>query len=175
LSERTKLHIQQAFFTLLKTKHFSDITVQDICDYAMIHRSTFYRHYDDKYVLLNILVESTIKELHTKLPCSESKTAIFVYVIDYIDNNRSLFKHITPENSDYLYESLDHFISQTLLQHASKYEDGLSQNIRNAKYPELLSAFYSSGIRKILENWVLNHDNQYTKDEIIDFFEDILK
>lgn len=30
LSERTTQHIQQAFYTLLKTKHFSDITVQVI-------------------------------------------------------------------------------------------------------------------------------------------------
>lgn len=166
-------HIQQAFYTLLKTKQFSDITVQDICDQAMIHRSTFYRYYNDKYVLLNMLAEGTIKELYAKLPFSESKTVFFAHVIDYIDNNRSFFKNIMSESSDYLYESLDQFISRMLLENASKYEDDLSRRIRNAKYPELLSDFYSSGMRQIFKKWVENHDNQYTKCEIIEFIEDI--
>jgi len=174
LSERTKQHIQQAFYTLLKTTYFSDISVQDICDQAMIHRSTFYRYYNDKYVLLNIVVEGTIKELYTTLPFSESKTTV-AHVIDYIEDNMSFFKHITTETSDYLYESLDQFISQILLQNASKYEDVLSQKIHNAKHPELLSNFYSSGIRKILNIWVNDHDDQYTKDDIIEFFVYIFK
>ncbi|MDO6448894.1 TetR/AcrR family transcriptional regulator [Oceanobacillus profundus] len=90
MSERTKQHIQQGFYTLLKIRHFSDITVQDICDQTLIHRSTFYRYYSDKYVLLNTLVESVTKELYDKLPFSEAKTTIVTYVIDYIDSNMSL-------------------------------------------------------------------------------------
>lgn len=175
MSERTKHHIQQAFYTLLKTEYFADITVQDICDKAMIHRSTFYRNYDDKYILLNILVENTIEELYAELPFSEVKTTFFAYVIDYIDNNLSFFKHITVEASEYLYKSLDQFISRMFLENASKYEDNLSKKIRNAKHPEFLSEFYSSGIRKILEKWTIDHENKYTKDEILEFFEDILK
>ncbi|NHN30831.1 TetR/AcrR family transcriptional regulator C-terminal domain-containing protein [Paenibacillus agricola] len=170
MSERTKHHIQQAFYTLLKTTYFSDITVQDICDQARIHRSTFYRYYNDKYVLLNIVVEGKFKDMHSTLPLSESKTTIVAHIIDYFEDNMSFFKHITAENSDYLYESLDQFISQMLLQNASKYEDALSQKIHNAKHPELLSNFYSSGIRKILKKWVIDPDDQYTKDDIIEFF-----
>ena len=175
MSERTKVHIQQTFYTLLKTTNFSDISIQDICDQAMIHRSTFYRYYNDKYVLLNIVVEGTIKELYTTLPFSESKTTFVAHVADYIEDNMSFFKHITAENSEYLYESLDQFISQMLLQNSSKYEDVLSQKIYNAKHPELVSNFYSSGIRQILKKWVIDYDNQYTKDDIIEFFVYILK
>ncbi|WP_303447735.1 hypothetical protein [Oceanobacillus profundus] len=83
------------------------------------------------------------------------------------------FKHITAEASGYLYESLDKFISQMLLQNASKYEDAISQNIRNARYPELLCDFYSSGMRTILKKWVFDRGNQYTKEYIIEFFEDV--
>ena len=175
MSERTKVHIQQTFYTLLKTTNFSDISIKDICDQAMIHRSTFYRYYNDKYVLLNIVVEGTIKELYTTLPFSESKTTFVAHVADYIEDNMSFYKHITAEASDYLYESLDQFISQMLLQNASKYEDSLSQKIRNAKHPELLCDFYSSGMQKIIKKWVVNQDNQYTKADIIEFFVDIFK
>lgn len=50
---RTRKLIMQAFIELTIEKGFSTITVQDIADRAMVNRSTFYRHYLDKYDLLN--------------------------------------------------------------------------------------------------------------------------
>jgi AcrR family transcriptional regulator len=50
---RTRKLIQQAFLELTVEKGFATLTVQDIADRAMVNRSTFYRHYLDKYDLLN--------------------------------------------------------------------------------------------------------------------------
>jgi AcrR family transcriptional regulator len=50
---RTRKLIQQALMELTVEKGFSTITVQDIADRAMANRSTFYRHYLDKYDLLD--------------------------------------------------------------------------------------------------------------------------
>ena len=36
----------------LSERSFNDITVNDICQRAMVHRTTFYKHYPDKYTLL---------------------------------------------------------------------------------------------------------------------------
>ena len=141
----------------------------------MVHRSTFYRYYEDKYILLNGLVEETIKALYDDLPVSEVQMPIAPYIIDYINDNLTFFKHISTDSSDYLYESLDQFISQLLLKNAEKYDDVLSLKIRNAKHPELVSEFYSSGMRKILKKWIIDQNNQYTKEEILEFSEDILK
>ncbi len=44
--------ILQAFFTLLEDFSFDQITVSQIIDTANINRSTFYRHYQDKYDIL---------------------------------------------------------------------------------------------------------------------------
>ena len=49
---RTKKMLHQALIELMKDKTFEEIKVCDICDKAMINRSTFYAHYDDKYELL---------------------------------------------------------------------------------------------------------------------------
>ncbi|WP_439287150.1 TetR/AcrR family transcriptional regulator [Lonepinella sp. BR2357] len=46
--QRSQYYIQQALVTLLKDKSFTDISVQDILDKAMVNRSTFYRHYSGK-------------------------------------------------------------------------------------------------------------------------------
>lgn len=49
--------IQQALMDLTVEKGFAAITVSDIAERAMINRSTFYRHYLDKYDLLEKYME----------------------------------------------------------------------------------------------------------------------
>ncbi|MBC7813431.1 MAG: TetR/AcrR family transcriptional regulator C-terminal domain-containing protein [Burkholderiales bacterium] len=49
---RTRKMIQEAFMALTVEKGFSALTVRDITERAMINRSTFYRHFLDKYDLL---------------------------------------------------------------------------------------------------------------------------
>lgn len=48
---RTRRDIQNAFLTLLETKHYKSITIQDILDKAQINRTTFYKHYENKHEL----------------------------------------------------------------------------------------------------------------------------
>ncbi len=49
---RTRKLLQQALIELTIEKGFAGITVQDIAERAMVNRTTFYRHYLDKYDLL---------------------------------------------------------------------------------------------------------------------------
>lgn len=52
---KTKKNIEQSFLRLLEKRSFSEITVQNILDEALINRSTFYKHYSDKYDLARLL------------------------------------------------------------------------------------------------------------------------
>jgi AcrR family transcriptional regulator len=49
---RTHKLLWEALLVLIKQKGFETVTVQEICDQAMVHRTTFYKHYEDKYDLL---------------------------------------------------------------------------------------------------------------------------
>ena len=49
---RTRKLLQQALIEGTVEKGFADLTVRDITRRAMVNRSTFYRHYLDKYDLL---------------------------------------------------------------------------------------------------------------------------
>lgn len=53
-SLRTKTHLSNALLDLINENkhHFESITVKMICDKAMVHRTTFYKHFEDKYHLL---------------------------------------------------------------------------------------------------------------------------
>lgn len=64
---RTRKMLQEALMSLTVEKGFAAITVNDISERAMVNRSTFYRHYLDKYDLLdqymNEVYELTSDEL----------------------------------------------------------------------------------------------------------------
>ncbi len=51
--QRTRKLLRQALFELTTEKGFAAVTVRDIAARALVNRSTFYRHYLDKYDLLN--------------------------------------------------------------------------------------------------------------------------
>jgi AcrR family transcriptional regulator len=53
----------EALLAEMSEHAFQDITVTDICDRAMVHRTTFYKHYEDKYALL----EQGMRQMYDEL------------------------------------------------------------------------------------------------------------
>ena len=49
---RTHKLLWEALMAEMAARPFEEITVKDICERAMVHRTTFYTHYADKYDLL---------------------------------------------------------------------------------------------------------------------------
>jgi AcrR family transcriptional regulator len=63
---RTRKLLQIALIELTIEKGFVDVTVRDIAERAMVNRSTFYRHYVDKFDLLSQYIEEVIVLIHAK-------------------------------------------------------------------------------------------------------------
>ena len=49
---KTKRALSQSLYELLEKQPFSTISVNQICNEALVHRTTFYKHFYDKYDLL---------------------------------------------------------------------------------------------------------------------------
>jgi AcrR family transcriptional regulator len=60
---RTRKLLQGALGTLMQTKSFDEISVQDITEAATVNRATFYDHYTDKFALLEAMVAGGFHEL----------------------------------------------------------------------------------------------------------------
>jgi AcrR family transcriptional regulator len=69
---RTRKTLQDALIALTVEKGFAAVTVRDITERAMVNRSTFYRHYLDKYGLL----EQLIGELGALVSSSDEHMAL---------------------------------------------------------------------------------------------------
>ena len=55
--QKTQRALATAMLTLLEKSSFGKITVNDLCTEAMVSRSAFYSHFEDKYALLRFCVE----------------------------------------------------------------------------------------------------------------------
>ncbi len=64
---KTRKNLYTALLELMKEKTFEEIKVLDICNHALINRSTFYAHYNDKYELLADLIEDLKNSLASEL------------------------------------------------------------------------------------------------------------
>jgi len=63
--KRTLNLIRDAFISLMDERGFDQITVQDITKRAEINRATFYRHYQDKYELLEKIVDEVLNQFQS--------------------------------------------------------------------------------------------------------------
>jgi len=63
---RTHKLLFDALTLLLSEKSFDNITITDICEKAMVHRTTFYKHFEDKYHLLDSLISQLVQNLKKK-------------------------------------------------------------------------------------------------------------
>ena len=64
---KTQKKIQQSLLDLMKSKKFETITVNDITSLTDINRSTFYRHYVDKYEVIEDNILFDIIEFHKNI------------------------------------------------------------------------------------------------------------
>jgi AcrR family transcriptional regulator len=60
--KRTRSLILRSFESLLAEKGFEAISVQDVTDKAEINRATFYKHFVDKYALLDYSISQMFRQ-----------------------------------------------------------------------------------------------------------------
>ena len=97
---RTRQVITEAFLNLISEQPFAKVNIKDITELADVNRSTFYSHFQDKYDLLNQLVQehlhalSQLAEQHIKnMQQQEPDTADPYYT--------ALFEHLAEHELFY--------------------------------------------------------------------------
>jgi len=65
-AKTTRMLLIRAMLKLVRSRKFSSITIDDICDKSEVSRRTFYRYYSDKYALLrDVFVDCFFSKIHT--------------------------------------------------------------------------------------------------------------
>ena len=166
--QRTRKLLQEAFIALTVEKGFAAITVRDITERAMVNRSTFYRHYLDKYDLL----EQYMNELYA-LTSEESFLAekLGTAPNEVPSGLVNLFKHVQKYADFYrvmLGTQGDPVFTERFRQNAEKRFRLLLSNIEpdpNAPPVDLRISYVSyAGIGAIV--WWLENNQQCTPEQL---------
>lgn len=64
---KTYLALHNAFTDLLEEKCFDELTVNELCGRAMIRRTTFYKHFADKYEYFAFYIREVVSTLQDQL------------------------------------------------------------------------------------------------------------
>src|SRR5690348_6972782 len=88
---RTYKFLWEALIALMSERDFESITVTDICERAMVHRTTFYKHYEDKYGLLYHGIQDQLNALFDEVEAQFETTAQVIEESDILPHLVILF------------------------------------------------------------------------------------
>ncbi|MDO4563279.1 MAG: TetR/AcrR family transcriptional regulator C-terminal domain-containing protein [Clostridia bacterium] len=172
---RTYKLLTESLLKLMKKKPFEKITVKDICEDALVHRTTFYTHFQDKYDLLHYCMSEFTKSFDTNDLTTNSFDGYRSYcitvaegVLSEIERNSELFISLLRKNKE---ESVVTNFQDTLAQKISEkllkcQESGmeLSQPI------PLISNFFAGACMSSVA-WWLENGMPISSDALIGYLE----
>lgn len=172
---KTQKSLCNAFLELLSEKRFEEITVNELCEKALVRRATFYKHFADKYDFYSFFVremESQLclnPEIFQDSPNSNSYYIfLFQEFIHFLVQHEKLLQNVLNSSafltlldilSDEIYNNIYLFLSE--------------QKKAGTTFPMSLPAlahFYSGGILHMLNYWLKNRDT-ISEEEIVKDFE----
>ena len=101
---KTNNTLYDALINLLKEKTFEEIKVSDICQKALVNRSTFYSHFNDKYELFISLINNLKQELESDLKLIEEDDLKNYYLkmievfLNHIEGKENIYRSILINN-----------------------------------------------------------------------------
>lgn len=150
---KTRLLLVNTMLDLLREKSFAKITVNDICEKAMISRSTFYAHFEDKYFLLNAAIDEIMQKLNT-----ETESDNFAYrprsMLLAIYKESKLFKNIFV--NDQSEELQKYFFDHCYQDLMALIQDQRQMGHMFISKDEAIASFYAGGVASLTKWWIVN-------------------
>ena len=157
---RTYKLLSDALTQLLTEKPFEKISVTDICERAMVHRATFYAHFEDKYQLLNYCILSH-SAVFDEVPITEH--TLEGYKEYFMNVARILLSQIEKKSDTYMAlmrqnnSTFEHmFVENIYDKICSKYDSCVEQGISMPVPKEVLASFFAGACSNIILWWIKN-------------------
>ena len=155
---KTYRALETAFTGLLDEKRFEEITVGELCERAMIRRTTFYKHFADKYEYFTFYVKELRDRFASELPADMKKNSPTTYIklmsrnlYRFMQSHERLVTNITTSSmGTVLFDLLNDIVTR----------DIMSAMDPSAYTPEergMIASFFSGGLLCTLKWWTANH------------------
>ncbi|MEJ7541419.1 TetR/AcrR family transcriptional regulator [Staphylococcus intermedius] len=162
--QKTNLKLSEVFLALLEDEWVTKITINQICQQANVHRTTFYKHFKDKYDLLYYVSQMALKP-YFSLGLDMRLQEPFNSIDRTIDQQILKILHTQKEDPRF-YQVVTKSFYDYFQQELIRYEAQLP-----SKFPfpiEVFSYVYAATIRSI-NQWCTDYEIQldaYYRDEI---------
>ena len=155
--EKTYLLLHNAFTALLEEKRFEEITINELCERAMIRRTTFYKHFADKYEYFSFYLTEICDKFRSELPPDvrpDDFDTCFLHMnralIAFLHQHEKLVQNLVGSN---LFPLLTEILSRQV-------SGNIIQLLRQCSSPDLhkaspallerIAAFYTGGMLMML-------------------------
>ena len=177
--QKTYTLLSKTLLELLKEKPFVEIRISDLCNKAMINRSTFYNHFEDKYDFLEYFLKDTMKKFDEeamKIPSSHENSKNH-----YTNLYRIILKHL-EENKNLYFVGFDHHKNDTAINIFEKilteiikndFEKDIESGIKFSVPVEITAILFSSSMISI-GSWWLENNPPISIDELVDYLDKII-
>lgn len=162
---RTRRMLREAMIALAIQKGFANVTINDIVGLAMVNRATFYRHYQDKYDL----VESYLDELYSELnaaptpPRPGEPNPGLVKLFEHIRENAAFYRAMLgPHGYNGFGERIRRLTEATL--HARWQASPLAEGRSQMPSPMLLSYLSHASYGALV--WWLESGSNYSPEQM---------
>lgn len=154
----TKRMLKDALFQLLKKKDIDHISVKELCETAGINRSTFYRHYDSQYALMEEVSNDLAKVI---IECNETISKDNAQ--PGISIRRVMEYCYTHREESFLFMQNPALLDMILIKARPFYEENIWSALSSKKHPgyteneqEYIATFVTEGAAAIQKKWVLS-------------------
>jgi AcrR family transcriptional regulator len=168
--QKTYMALTGAFLELLEEKRFEDITVNELCDRAMVRRATFYKHFGDKYEFFTFFVRDTQAEFDREIKAGESAgipidfyVNIVRHAMQFIKQKDKLIQSVL--NSGYFHVLLRILSEQVEFDILHKLKEDTGRGFKLTAEPEVMAHFFTGAILETLQ-WWLTHKKPIPQESI---------
>jgi len=167
---KTKRDLRVALIYLLKDLPFEKVTIGDVCEKAMVNRMTFYKHFKDKYDLLEQTIDYLMMQIIQKVTDAVTPVNSFEDFLEFCvalaqtiilesAEKKDVFPALYRSDSGIVYDVMTRTMHQyikMLVLELSKY--------KKLKYSlQTTTEFLSGGVIHLICYWLL-HIDDFDKD-----------
>jgi AcrR family transcriptional regulator len=178
--QKTRDAIFEAFSTLLSSKSYTKITVQDIIDEANIGRSTFYTHFETKDDLLKEMCTDLFEHIFSRSLNTESThdfsladgnpNSMITHILYHLrDNKKNIIGILTCESSELFLRFFKQYLNEFIIQHLLKNAKRKNENI-----PEDFLVNHITGSFVEMVQWWIKNNMKQSPEKLEKYFSSVI-
>lgn len=168
---RTHKLLWEALMDLMNEQDFETISVKEVCDRAMVHRTTFYKHYEDKYDLLARGMQQTHEMLLAELELLGKDSSSYTRFFEHVATHERFYRVMLRGNGvgNFQTRLQNHFADSIAAEMQQLEKEGQTFSVPLS----LLAQFYAGALLSSLA-WWFSHDLSASPEQMGNYVKSLL-